>query len=246
MKVDTYGSGGETGAQRVLPAELFDGTVNEDALHQVVTAIRAHGRQGTASTKNRASFTSGSRKPWRQKGTGRARAGTIRSPLWRGGAIVFGPQPRSYSPKIPKQLRQLAIRSALNARALDGDLALLEPVEFPEPKTRQLVQLLSSIGATDDNVLIMTTGYKPNVYLAARNLKRVKVLPWGEASAYDVLWADMVLVEADAFEEQTEDASEEPLPAEDVATAITPEADLSGLDADSAQADSRDDSEVDE
>jgi large subunit ribosomal protein L4 len=246
MKVDTYGSGGKTGTRGVLPAELFDGTVNEDALHQVVTAIRAHRRQGTASTKNRAAMTSGSRKPWRQKGTGRARAGTIRSPLWRGGAVVFGPQPRSYSPKVSKRLRQLAMQSALNARALDGDLALLEPVEFPEPKTRQLVRLLTSIGATDDNVLLMTAGYKPNVYLAARNLKRVKVLPWGEASAYDVLWADMVLVEADAFEEQVEDARKEMSPADDTATEITPDAALSEMDTGSQQADSRDDLEGDE
>ena len=203
-------------------------------------------RQGTHSSKTRSEVSGSGAKPWRQKGTGRARAGTIRSPLWRGGSVVFGPQPRSYSLKVPKRLRQLAIQSALNARALDGDLALLEPVDFPEPKTRQLVELLASIGATDDNVLIMTAGYKPNVYLAARNLKRVKVLPWGEASAYDVLWADMVLVEADAFEEQDEVTREELPPVEETTAEITSSTVLPDLEADSDQADSHDDPEVDE
>ncbi len=199
MKVATYDADGKAGAEQTLPEELFDGTINRDALHQVVTAILAHGRQGTASTKTRSTVHGGGRKPWRQKGTGRARAGSIRSALWRGGSIVFGPHPRSYSPKVPKQLRRLAIRSAFNARALDGDLALVEPIEFEAPKTSRIVALLASMERTSQNVLLLTAGNKPRVYLSARNLTGVRVLPWGEASAYDVLWADFVLVEATAF-----------------------------------------------
>ena len=248
MKVDMYDLSGKAGAQEALPAELFDGTVNEDALHQVVTAILAKGRQGTASTKNRASITGGSRKPWRQKGTGRARAGTIRSPLWRGGAVVFGPHPRAYGPKVPKRLRRLAIQSALNARALDGDLALLEPVDLDAPKTSRLAELLTSIGVTDGNVLILTAGHKPKVHLSSRNLKSVRVLPWGEASAYDVLWADLVLVESTAFEKQTEGVLDE-TPTMDVAPAvsITAEAeDVSEEGMNSGEVDSDDDEQADE
>ncbi len=200
MKVTTYDVNGKSGSEKTLPLDVFDGTVNEDALHQVVTAVLAHRRQGTASTKNRAAARGGGRKPWRQKGTGRARAGTIRSPIWRGGGIVFGPQPRSYSPKVPKKLRRLALQSALNARALDGDLALLESVDFETPKTSRMAALISALDANDGNVLIMTAGNKPNVHLSARNVPRVRVMPWGEASAYDVLWSDLVLVESAAFD----------------------------------------------
>ncbi len=200
MKVATYGAGGTAGEERSLPSSLFDGTVNVDALHQVVTAVLANGRQGTASTKNRSAVRGGSRKPWRQKGQGRARAGTIRSALWRGGSVVFGPQPRSYRVRVNRKLRKLAIRSALNARALEGNLALLDPPDFDSPKTSRMASLLASIGRASENVLILTEGRKPNVYLSSRNLPGVRVLPWGEESAYDVLWADMVLVESPVFE----------------------------------------------
>lgn len=210
MKVTTYDASGKAGAEVALPGELFDGTVNEDALHQVVTAVMAHRRQGTSSTKNRASITGGSRKPWRQKGTGRARAGSIRSPLWRGGAITFGPSPRSYAPKIPRQLKRLAIRSALNARAREGDLALVEPLALDAPKTKTIAGLLAAIGADGRNVLLLTDGSKPNVHLSARNIPRVSVKPWGEVSAYDVLWADLVLIETGALEATASEAPGSP------------------------------------
>jgi len=231
MKVTTYDSSGKSGAEKSLPVDLFDGTVNEDALHQVVTAILAHRRQGTASTKNRANSHGGGRKPWRQKGTGRARAGTIRSPLWRGGAVVFGPQPRSYSPKVPKKLRRLALQSALNARALDGDLALLELTDFETPKTRRVSELVEALNAYDDNVLIMTAGTNRNLYLSARNVPGVRVLPWGEGSAYDVLWADLVLIESaalDAAPKGTEDASTGAVDVSPDAPDASPGADDSG------------------
>ncbi len=206
MKVTTYDANGKSGAKRALPSDVFDGTVNEHALHQVVTALRAHRRQGTASTKSRSMVRGGSRKPWRQKGTGRARQGSIRSAQWRGGSIVFGPMPRSYDPRVSKGLKRLALRSALNARALEGDLALLEGLEFDAPKTARIAQMLKEIGAADGNVLLMTSGNKPNVYRSARNLPGVMVRPWGEASAYDVLWSDLVLIEAEALGETGGDA----------------------------------------
>lgn len=208
MKVTTYDAKGKAGAERALPEPLFDGTVNEDALHQVVKAVLANQRQGTASTKNRTTVRGGSRKPWRQKGTGRARQGSIRSAQWRGGSVVFGPQPRSYRARIPKKLRRLAVQSALNARALDGDLALIEPLGLESPSTKTLAGLLAGIGATDGNVLILTAGLDRSTYLSARNIPGVKVLPWGEASAYDVLWSDIVLIETGAFEEAAADEGE--------------------------------------
>ncbi|WP_419164787.1 50S ribosomal protein L4 [Candidatus Palauibacter sp.] len=200
MKVSTYRADGTSGEERMLPRTPFDGTVNEDALHQVVTALLANRRQGTHSTKSRSTVHGGSRKPWRQKGTGRARAGTIRSALWRGGSVVFGPHPRSYRVRMPRKLRRLAIRSALNTRALSGDLALVEHLDFDPPKTREVAALLTRIGRESENVLLLTSGHKPSVYLSARNLPGVRVLPWGDASAYDILWSDLVLVEASAFD----------------------------------------------
>jgi len=199
MKAATYGAGGEAGSETRLPEDPFDGVVNESVLHQVVTAIRSNARQGTASSKGRSDVAGGSRKPWRQKGTGRARQGTIRAAQWRGGGVVFGPSPRSFTTRVPKGMRRLAIRSALNARALDGDLAVIQPIDLDAPRTKSIAELLAGIGTDGGNVLILTAGTKPNVHLSARNLPGVLVRPWGEASAYDVLWADLVLVESTAF-----------------------------------------------
>lgn len=209
MEVRRYDASGAEAAATALPGDPFDGTVNEDALHQVVRAVMAHARQGTATTKNRSAVRGGGRKPWRQKGTGRARQGTIRAPQWRGGGVVFGPSPRDYDLRVPRTLKRLAIRSALNARALGGDLAVIAPLELEEPRTRTIAELLETIGRGDDNVLILTDGHKRHVYLSARNLPRVEVRVWGEASAYDVLWSDVVLVESTALQETKATGEEE-------------------------------------
>ena len=199
MKAKAYTATGEARSGEVsLPGGVFDGTVNEHVLHQVVTGLLAHRRQGTHATKTRQTIAGGGRKPWRQKGTGRARAGSIRSPLWRGGAVIFGPQPRDYAPQIPRKLKRLAINSALNARAQDGDLIVVESFGFDEPKTRRLVDFLEAVEA-EGNVLVLTDGVQREVYLSGRNVPGLKVLPWGEASAYDVLWADLVVVEEPAL-----------------------------------------------
>jgi len=191
---------GSAGSEVTLPDSLFNGVIHEGALHQAVTTYLANQRQGSASKRNRSAVRGGSRKPWRQKGTGRARAGSIRSALWRGGSVVFGPQPRPYRVRVPRRIRQLAIRSALNTRAMNGDLALIEPLDFDPPKTRRVAALLASIGRGSENVLLLTAGHKPDVHLSARNLPGVRVLPWGEASAYDILWSDLLLVESVVFD----------------------------------------------
>lgn len=200
MEVTGYTTQGEAQkARAALPESVFDGTVNEHALHQVVTAILAHQRQGTAATKTRGAVRGGGRKPWRQKGTGRARAGTIRSPLWRGGSVVFGPQPRSYDVRVPRKVKRLAIRSALNARAVEGRVAVVDALELEEPRTKEIAGLIKGIGVEGRNVLLLTDGNKPNVYLSGRNIPGLMVCPWGEASAYDLLWSDLVLIEAPAL-----------------------------------------------
>ncbi|HYL28627.1 MAG TPA: 50S ribosomal protein L4 [Gemmatimonadales bacterium] len=182
-----------------LPADYFDGTVNEPVLHQAVRAFLNNQRQGTAQTKTRSFVSGGNQKPWKQKGTGRARQGSTRAPHWRGGGIVFGPQPRDYTTGIPRKVRQLARRSALNARARETGLHVVERLAFPAPKTRQLAELLGKLGVEDRKVLVLTAAHNPNAYLSGRNLPDVQVMRWADASAYDVLWADALVVEEGAI-----------------------------------------------
>jgi large subunit ribosomal protein L4 len=196
-----YKADGQAGVARALPAELFDGVVHEGAIHAAVKAHLANRRQGTASAKSRGVMRGGGRKPWRQKGTGRARAGSIRSPIWRGGAVVFPPQPRSYREDLPKKVRHLARRSAFNARASEDRVIVIESLALERPKTRQLVRLLEKLGLSDDKVLILTAGYQPTFHLSARNIPDVEVRVFGTESAYDVLWADSVVIEERALSE---------------------------------------------
>jgi large subunit ribosomal protein L4 len=194
-----FSASGEPGDARELPEDIFDGVVNEAVLHQVVKAYLANQRQGTASTKTRSEVSGGNSKVWRQKGTGRARQGSIRAPHWRGGGIAFGPRPRDYHQDIPKKVKALARRSAFNARALGEQIAVIERFELDAPKTRQITDLLRKIGAVDKKVLILTSGINSNVYLSARNLATVSVLPFSEASAYDLMTANEVVIEAGAL-----------------------------------------------
>jgi large subunit ribosomal protein L4 len=192
-----------TGAKRsgkiALPVELFDGTVNEPVLHQAVRAYLNNQRQGTAATKTRSFVSGGNQKPWKQKGTGRARQGSIRAPHWRGGGTVFGPQPRDYTTELPRKVKQLARRSALNARAREERLYVVETVSFAEPKTQQLVALLGKLGLADQKVVVLTNGLNRNAWLSSRNLARVHVMPYAEASAYDLVWSDALVVEEGAL-----------------------------------------------
>ena len=202
-----FSASGEPGDARDLPEEIFDGVVNEAVLHQVVKAYLANQRQGTASTKTRSEVSGGNSKVWRQKGTGRARQGSIRAPHWRGGGIAFGPSPRDYHQDIPRKVKALARRSALNARALGEQIAVIERFDVDAPKTRQITDLLRKIGAVDKKVLILTSGINSNVYLSARNLQTVSVMPFSEASAYDLMTANEVVIEAGALAPATEVAN---------------------------------------
>ena len=186
-------------ASFALPADYFDGTVNEPVLHQAVKVYLNNQRQGTAMTKTRSFVSGGNQKPWKQKGTGRARQGSTRAPHWRGGGIVFGPIPRDYRTDIPRKVKQLARKSALNARAREGALHVVERFAFRGPKTAQLAGLLASLGLDGRKVLLLTATANEAVYLSGRNLPRVEVLPYAEAAAYDILWSDAVVVEEGAL-----------------------------------------------
>jgi large subunit ribosomal protein L4 len=199
---------GEKTGDRDLPEVLFDGTVHEAAMWQVVKAYLANQRQGTASTKTRANVAGGARKPWRQKGTGRARQGSIRSPQWRGGGSVFGPRPnRNFKQDVPKQVKWLARRSAYNVRAQDGGVYLIDVIQLDAPKTKAIAALLAAAGVPQNaelNVLMLTDGHKPIVHRSARNIPGVIVRSFGQESAYDLLWADTLIIEAPALERAEE------------------------------------------
>jgi large subunit ribosomal protein L4 len=191
-----------------LPGEMFDGTVNMPVLHQAVKAFLANQRQGTAATKIRKYVVGGNQKPWKQKGTGRARQGSIRAPHWVGGGTVFGPQPRSYRQDVPRQVKALARKSAFNARAREESLFVVDRFTFDAPKTKRIVALLDRLDLVGRKVLILTNGINQNVYLSARNLEGVQVMPYGDVSAYHLLWSDVVLVEAGALGQDLEPVEE--------------------------------------
>src|SRR3954462_1112699 len=192
-------AGAKRDANFALPAEYFDGTVNEPVLHQAVKVYLNNQRQGTHMTKSRSFVSGGNQKPWKQKGTGRARQGSIRAPHWRGGGVVFGPTPRDYRTEIPRKVRQLARRSALNARAREGALHVVERLAFRAPKTAQLAGLLGSLGLAGRKALVLTAEHNSNAYLSGRNLPTVEVMAFPEASAYDILWSDVVVIEEGAL-----------------------------------------------
>ena len=199
INAPAYTAGGTEREQVSLPSETFDGTVNVPVMHRAVTAYLANQRQGNAATKTRGFVTGGNQKPWRQKGTGRARQGSRRAPNFVGGGTVFGPKPRSYAQYVPRQVRALARKSALNARAQENALVVIDNFAFDAPKTRRLLDLFDSLGFTGQKVLVLTDGAKQDVYLSARNIPWAHVIPYSDVSTYHVLWSDVVLVESSAL-----------------------------------------------
>ncbi len=199
VKAPVYTAEGERNGERELPAALFDGIVHEPSMWLAVKAYLANQRQANAVTKTRAEVRGGGKKPWRQKGTGRARQGSIRSPHWRGGGVVFGPRMgRNYTQTVPRRVRWLARRSAYNARAQADGVIVLEALSFDAPRTRRVASLIRAIGA-QGNVLVLTDAHQPLVHLSARNMQGVEVRRFGEESVYDVLWSDVVIIEAAAL-----------------------------------------------
>src|SRR5690242_21706866 len=181
IEAPLYSASGTKKKSVRLPATLFDGTVNEHAMHRAVVTFLSNQRQGTHDTRTRSEVSGGNQKPWRQKGTGRARQGSTRAPHWRHGGIVFGPHPRSYRLGIPKKMRQLAKKSALNARARENALVIVDALEYEKPKTKDLAALLKKLGTTDKKVLLLTAADAHNVYLSGRNIPDVHVMRFADA-----------------------------------------------------------------
>jgi len=181
-----------------LPAE-FDGKVNQSALYLSVRAYLNNQRHGTHDVRTRGEVSGGNQKPWRQKGTGRARQGSTRAPNWPGGGKVFGPTPRSYRTGIPRKVRRLARHSAFNARANEGRIHVIEALEFPEPKTSRLAEILGQMDLTGKKVLVLTHETRPQVYLSGRNIPGVRVTRFADVSAYEIMWAEGVVVEEAAL-----------------------------------------------
>ena len=199
FKAPYYKADGKKGRARPLPGPLFNGVVNEGVVHQAVKVYLANQRQGTSAAKTRSDVAGGGRKPWRQKGTGRARAGTIRSPIWAGGGVAFPPIPHSWRQRLPKKVKTLARHSALNDRAENDRVVIADLPEMQSPKTRDLIAFMGAIDLPG-KVLLLTDGMKKNLYLSSRNLPAVSVIPFGEESVYDVLWAHTIVIERSALE----------------------------------------------
>lgn len=199
FKARYYKADGKKGKARALPDALFDGVVNEGAMHQVVKAYLSNQRQGTSSAKSRGEVRGGGRKPWRQKGTGRARQGTIRAVQWEGGGVAFPPIPHSWRLRVPKKVRSLARRSALNDRAENDRVVLADLPAMDAPKTRDLAGFIAALGL-EGKTLILTDGRNENIYLSSRNLEQVEVMAFGNESVYDVLWANTVVIEKSAID----------------------------------------------
>lgn len=192
-KVAVYNiDGTKTGEELELNDYVFGVEFNEAVVHQAIVMQRAAQRLGTAATKTRAMVRGGGRKPFRQKGTGRARAGTIRSPLWIGGGVVFGPHPRSYKKQMTRKARRLAIRSALSARLAAGELLIVDNLTFDAPKTKEAVKVVNAFEAKKP--LFITEGQDENLFKSVRNIPSAKALSNEYMNVYDLLHYDKILL----------------------------------------------------
>ncbi|MDQ0228295.1 50S ribosomal protein L4 [Metabacillus niabensis] len=192
-KVALLNQSGSNVGEIELNDSVFGIEPNQHVLFDAVIMQRASLRQGTHKVKNRSEVAGGGRKPWRQKGTGRARQGSIRSPQWRGGGIVFGPTPRSYSYKLPKKVRRLAIKSALSSKVIDNNIVVLEDLTFNAPKTKEMTAVLKGL-SVDKKALIVTADNNENVALSARNIPGVTVVTANGVNVLDVLNHDKLIM----------------------------------------------------
>ena len=199
MNIDVYDAQGQVLRQVDVPDGVFGVEVKDHLLYEVVRYQLARRRQGTAHTKNRSAVRGGGRKPWRQKGTGRARAGSRRSPLWRGGGTVFGPMPRTYAYSMPKKKRRAALCGALTLKLRENGFRVIDRFDVAQPKTRQIVQLIKNF--TEESKVLLLIG-EPNetLYLSARNIQQVKVLPVAGLNVYDLLHHTTVICAEEALD----------------------------------------------
>lgn len=192
IKAPLFKADGAANGDIKLDAEVFGIEPNLDVLHQVVTAQLAAARGGNAKTKTRSEVRGGGKKPWRQKGLGRARHGSIRSPIWTGGGIAHGPQPRSYAQRTPKKMKRLALRSALSARAAESAIMVVDDLDWSTPKTKQAVTLLTAMEAKGKTLVVLNQ-LDGSAGKSFRNLAEVRMVEPGHLTAYDVLWSNQVV-----------------------------------------------------
>ncbi|WP_026886677.1 50S ribosomal protein L4 [Clostridium beijerinckii] len=194
--VGVFNKEGNKVADMELNEGIFAAEINEYALHQVVVALLANKRQGTQSTKTRSEVRGGGIKPWRQKGTGRARQGSIRSPQWIKGGIVFAPKPRDYRVSVPKSMRKVAMKSALTSKVQDNQMIVLDSLNFEAPKTKSMIEMLKALEA--NKALIITAESNEVVYKSARNIEGINVIPANNINVYDLLKYEKLIITKDA------------------------------------------------
>ena len=197
-KIQIIDQSGKKVSEMNAPKEIFSYPVKEHLLYEAVVSFRANQRRGTASTKTRAEVKGGGRKPWRQKGTGRARAGSIRSPLWRKGGVTFGPKPRSYYYNLPKKAKRNALKSVLSMKLAEKQLLILKALELKEPKTKEGAKLLEKLKL--DSALIVDDHQNKNLFLSLRNIPKVKAVDASLVNVYDILSHDWLVFSQKAFE----------------------------------------------
>lgn len=169
-----------------LPEDVFGITAKEGVVHGAVVNFLANQRQGTHATKTKGLVSGGGKKPWKQKHTGRARSGSSRSPLWRGGGIVFGPQPRDYSYSLPKKAKRLALKAVLSGKLSDGEITVIDQLAFEKPRTKDMVEVLKSLELDGKSTLIVVPDYNNTIMLSARNIPGVAVRKFSDLNSYDV------------------------------------------------------------
>ncbi len=199
-KLSVYNLSGEITGEIELNDIVFGVEFNEAVVHQAIVMQLANQRQGTAATKTRGFVRGGGRKPWKQKGTGRARSGSNRSPVWVGGGTTFGPQPRSYAKKMPRQARRLALRCALSAKVAANELVVIEGLNFDAPKTKNVANMLNAFDAKDAKALLITGVDNVNVELSAHNMPKVATISNMGLNCYDILNSDKVFLAKEVVE----------------------------------------------
>lgn len=200
LKLKVYSKEGEVVGEETLPPEIFEIQPNDEVIYEAIKMYQANERQGTAKTKTRGEVKGGGKKPWRQKHTGRARAGSIRSPIWVGGGTIFGPRPRNYHYKMPHKKLKLALLSAISYKAKEGKILLLNELDFSEPRTKLFYSMLQALGLTSKkNILFAPQTIKPNTLLSGRNIKNVNFKRAQDINALDVAKADILVLPLDGL-----------------------------------------------
>lgn len=195
MKYDVIDAAGKTVGQMDLPEVVFSAKERPDLVHEVVTALLASRRAGSAATKNRALVHGGGRKPWRQKGTGRARQGSIRAPQWVGGGTVFGPSPRRYIKHIPRKMRRAALFSILSHRASNKNMTILDEFQMEEYKTKRVEQLMKDLNVAEKgNILLVVDGFQEQIFVSASNLPYVNACAVNRLNVYDIASHDHMVI----------------------------------------------------